>query len=71
MYMLAMPTLPNTVVLVQPASIHWRRTVVKAHEDPKKRAMVVFEAVPGCPAWFWSADVSLRILSNSGRGTVY
>ncbi len=71
MCMLAMPKLPKTVVLVQPASIYWRRTVVKPRQDPKRRAMVVFEAVPGCPTWFWPADVSLRVIGSGGRGVVY
>lgn len=71
MYMLTMLILPTNVVLMQPASIYWQRTVVKKRWDPKKKAMVVFEEMPGCPGWSWPADESLRQIACGDQGIVY
>lgn len=54
-----------------PASIYWQRTVVKKRWDPKKKAMVVFEEMPGCPGWSWPADESLRQIACGDQGIVY
>lgn len=71
MYMLTMLMLPTSVVLMQPASIYWQRTVVKKRRDPKNKATVIFEEVPGCPGWSRPSDENLRQIKRGDQGTVY
>ncbi|KAL3144060.1 hypothetical protein ABBQ32_003859 [Trebouxia sp. C0010 RCD-2024] len=54
-----------------PASIYWQRTVVKKRRDPKNKATVIFEEVPGCPGWSRPSDENLRQIKRGDQGTVY